>query len=517
MSPLTDTPAEHKLESLRVLIVEDSEDDALLMSDALRTGGYAPIVRRVATAGEMREALRGEQWDLILSDFRLPGFGALEAFALHREFGRDIPFLIVSGVIGEETAVAAMKAGVHDCLSKDNLGRLAPAVRRELGEAQSRRERAGAEAALRSAYDELATIHANVPALLLVVNEHLQVKSANDLTGRLSGMTATQMRGLQPGEAIGCANRLAHPLGCGFGEFCPPCQIRRIALDTLATGARHENVTAWIPVTVDGECQRRCLLVSSALMGSGSPKTALICALDVTELKQTQLALEQSHERLLSLNRDLDRRLEELQNALSEKDVLFKEVQHRVKNNLQVVTSLLSLQADQVGSDAARAVLAECRDRVRSMALIHEQLSFSGPMAQIDFAPYIDRLATHLLDSYLVDPARIQLHTDVAATLTLDQAVPCGLILQELLSNSLKHAFPGGLRGEIHVDFTSEGEVFRLDYSDTGIGLPPQFDPSQCQSLGMQLVTDLAAQLHAQLEWANSGGARFTLTFRSRV
>jgi len=503
-------------EALRVLIVEDSEDDALLVIDALRSGGFDLFSKRVATAEEMRGALGGSHWDLIISDFRVPGFGALEAFAIYREYELDLPFLIVSGVIGEETAVAAMKTGAHDCVSKNNLARLAPAVRRELRDAESRGERVRAEAALRSAYAELAAIQAQAPVLMLVVDENLRVCQANELAMRFAGSGGESLVGVKPGEAIRCLNSLADPRGCGYSPECATCSFRLAILDTLRTGTRHDNVEKWVPTSLEDGQNLRCLLLSSALMGTDPPKRTLICAADVTELKQAQVELERNHERLLVLNRDLDRKLEELRSALSEKEVLFKEVQHRVKNNLQVISSLLSLQAENVASDAARSILAECRDRVRSMALIHEQLSYSGKMAQVEFAQYIERLAAYLLDSYGAGPEQIRFTAGVAATLTLDQAVPCGLIVQELFSNSLKHAFPGDSRGEIRIEFRRKDGAYHLAYRDNGIGLPPAFDVNQSRSLGMQLVSDLTAQLRGELTYFNSGGAHFNLSFPAR-
>jgi two-component sensor histidine kinase/DNA-binding response OmpR family regulator len=494
---------------LKVLLVEDYEDDALLVIHALRAGGYELFVQRVECAQEMREALRASKWDLILSDFRLPEFTAHAAFAIYREFGLDIPFLIVSGVIGEETAVAAMKAGVHDYVNKDNLARLVPAVRRELREAESRRERARAEEALHAAYAQLAAIHASVPVLLLVVDEEFRVTTANDLASRFSGTEPPKVAFSRPGDIIGCINRLATSSGGGCGPLCTTCPIQVSVLDTLATGTRHENVEAWVTGSGAGAQQSRCLLITSSLLNIRSPKTALVCAQDITELKRAHSALERS-------NRSLDRKLEEIQSALAEKEVLFKEVQHRVKNNLQVISSLLSLQAVQAGSEQARAVLAESRDRVRSLALMHEQLCFSGHMAEIEFSQYIDRLARYLVDGYVANSDRIQVHTDVDVVLSLDQAMPCGLIVQELLSNSLKHAFPKEAQGEIRIEFHQVGRENQLLYGDNGIGLPPEFDLNRSQSLGMQLISDLTAQLHGQLSCFNARGAQFRLSFPSR-
>jgi signal transduction histidine kinase len=142
---------------LQVLVIEDSEDDAVVLETALRRAGYTPVCHRVETPETLGAALERQPWDLIIADYHLPRFDGLAALAFVKEKGLDVPFIIVSGYITEETAVAAMKAGAHDYLMKDKLARLGPAVERELREAEVRRERRRAEEELRRAYDELET------------------------------------------------------------------------------------------------------------------------------------------------------------------------------------------------------------------------------------------------------------------------------------------------------------------------------------------------------------------------
>ena len=161
-------------------------------------------------------------------------------------------------------------------------------------------------------------------------------------------------------------------------------------------------------------------------------------------------------------------------------------------------------------------MLAESRDRVRSMALIHEQLSHSGHAAGIEFGPYTERLVRYLLNGYEANPDRIQVQANVDAVLAIDQAMPCGLILQELLANSLKHAFPKDTPGEIHIEFHEQENELRLDYRDSGIGFPPGFNAEKTSSLGIQLISDLTAQLRGKLEYFNDSGARFQLRFPGR-
>jgi signal transduction histidine kinase len=167
---------------LQVLVVEDSADDAALIEIELRRSGYAPVCQRVETAAALQAALEGRDWDLVIADYRLPQFDGLAALALVKGKGLDLPFIIVSGYITEETAVTAMKAGAHDYVMKDRLARLGPAVERELREAGVRREHRRAEEALRRTYEELE---------LRVEQRTAELKTAN---ARLSSAMAERRR-----------------------------------------------------------------------------------------------------------------------------------------------------------------------------------------------------------------------------------------------------------------------------------------------------------------------------------
>ena len=182
---------------------------------------------------------------------------------------------------------------------------------------------------------------------------------------------------------------------------------------------------------------------------------------------------------------------------LREKESLLKEVHHRVKNNLQVISSLMRLQSAQVENPIAQAALRDMQNRIGSMALLHETLYQSGSFARVDLATYLRSLCSQLFHSLVVDPESIQLRLDVASvSLDLNQAVPCGLIINELVSNCLKHAFPDGRAGEVRVEVqpVDGGPALRLRVADNGVGLPADFDLQQLHSLGLQLVSDLVGQ-----------------------
>jgi PAS domain S-box-containing protein len=201
--------------------------------------------------------------------------------------------------------------------------------------------------------------------------------------------------------------------------------------------------------------------------------------------------------------------------ALREKDVLLGEVHHRVKNNLQIVHSLLDLQSGRVQDERARQMLRESQNRVRSMALIHQTLYQSQDFAKVDFSHFLDSLVPILVASYGLNPDRIVLKVETAQVLLpLSAAIPCGLVVNELISNALKHAFPAGQRGEILVALTQQpnGET-TLKVRDNGIGVDDSIDLAKANTLGLQLVTLLAEQLGGRVAMNRSHPTEFTLTF----
>lgn len=353
---------------LRLLHVEDSLSDAAFTERALTKAGYTVSSERVVNAREMRAALGKNCWDLIIADYRLPEFDAPSALMLLHESGFDIPFIVVSGAMGEDLAVAMMRAGAQDYLLKDDLARLAPAVEREIRDAHTRRQREQAEAAL-------------------------------------------------------------------------------------------------------SESEQRFSLQRAAL--------------------ERQTAL------------------------LQQRETMLREIHHRVKNNMQVMSSLLNLQSRVASNPEISRMLQENQNRIQSMALLHEILYQSEDLAVVDFSKYVRRMVEHLFRSYGVDNRQISLRAELdAVALELDDALPCGLLISEVVSNSLKHGFPEGRRGEVRISLRPQpvGSV-SLVLSDSGVGLPPGLDWTTSRSLGLRLVRALGLQLRASLEIRSQGGTEVKLVF----
>lgn len=204
-----------------------------------------------------------------------------------------------------------------------------------------------------------------------------------------------------------------------------------------------------------------------------------------------------------------------LRASLEEKDLLLREVHHRVKNNLQVISSIFSLQAQYNDDPEILSLLADSQNRIRSMALIHEKLYQSKSLAQIDFTDYIRNLVSNLFSSYNVSANLVRLKLDICAlSLNIDTAIPCGLLINELVSNALKHAFPNERPGEIRIVLEEIPEnQLHLVIRDDGIGLPDGLELQQSNSLGLRLVRALTRQLVGTMNAYTDGGAVFELTF----
>jgi PAS domain S-box-containing protein len=210
--------------------------------------------------------------------------------------------------------------------------------------------------------------------------------------------------------------------------------------------------------------------------------------------------------------KDMERRL---RTSLREKEVLLREVNHRVRNNLQVISSLLNLQEQRLTEPSARAALAEARGRVQSMALVHETLYRARDLSRVHFDEYVRALVDNLLDGHAAAARGISAQVVITVPgLGVDAAIPCGLVINELVTNALKHAFPAGRGGLVSISLRDAGGGdVELRVADDGVGLPPDVDPARARSLGLDLVFTFAEQLDARVEVDRAPGTAFRLTF----
>jgi PAS domain S-box-containing protein len=247
-------------------------------------------------------------------------------------------------------------------------------------------------------------------------------------------------------------------------------------------------------IATKGEEERWVIVSVGCIEYMGKP-AGIVTFIDITETKRAE---------------------EQLRASLSEKEILLKEIHHRVKNNLQVICTLLELQSDYIVDDRSRKFFMESQDRIRSMALVHEKLYQSKDFSCIDFAGYINSLTNHLYRSYVTNPELISLSAEVGnVTLGIDEAIPCGLIINELVSNSLKYAFPDGRKGDITVRFHADDQgLITLTVADNGAGFPAGLNFRETDSLGLQLVNMLTTQLRGDIDLLTDQGTSFTIHFK---
>ena len=284
-------------------------------------------------------------------------------------------------------------------------------------------------------------------------------------------------------------------LGRSLRDFFPESAEKQIELiqKVFATG---EGVEIEMPIKYN-EMEKWYSVSIQPLYGPDNRIHSVhVISRDITDIKETQIKLEQ---------------------ALKDKDMLMKEIYHRVKNNLMVISSLLNLQSRYIKDEEARGIFKESQERAHSMALIHERLYRSTDLKHIDFGDYIRTLAMDLFRTYVADPARVQLELEVEdVMIDINTAIPLGLIINELVSNSMKHAFPNTKSGEIRVEFKEDRNNCVLEVSDTGVGFPSDIELGKTDSLGLQLVTSLTQQINGELELERSPGTTFRITFKEK-
>jgi len=340
-------------------------------------------------------------------------------------------------------------------------------------------ERRETEEALRESEERFRLLAETSPtAILLLQGDHIVFANRSAL--RLTGYAGEETRGKRFWDYVHEDYRemvRARGLARQRGESAPNCYEIKI-------------------VTKGGE--ERWLSVSGASMACKGEPTGIVTLLDITEAKRAE---------------------ERISAALAEKEILLREIHHRVKNNLQIISALLDLQSDYIRDEQSLGFFRESRDRIKTMALVHERLYNSKDLTSVDFCEYVENLTAHLALSYVEDPDRVSVKLDIAdLSLGIEEAIPCGLIINELISNSLKHAFPGGRKGEITVACRIDDEsLIILEVRDNGVGLPAGLDFRNTETLGLQIVTLLTKQLRGTIEQRNESGASFSLRFREMI
>jgi PAS domain S-box-containing protein len=399
-------------------------------------------------------------------------------------FGRtwSLDFHPAQPFLSETERRTPLMLGLAGALVSLLLGALVTSL--SLGRMHAQTRAAASGEALVAERDFSAAVLNNAGALVVVLDRGGRIQRFNRESERVSGLSFTDVQGKFP-----------------WDTFLPPeiaQTVREQAFDALVNNPA-QLTGSYVNEWLHRDGTRRLIDWNNTVLldAAGALEYVVAIGTDVTERNKIQVALEVS---------------------VREKSALLKEVHHRVKNNLQVITSLLRMEGRRSATADTRQVLAEMQGRIRSMALLHESLYRSGTLASVDLGAYLGDLAKQAFQAQQVRPGGVRLTLALdSIAVGMDQAIPLGLLVNELISNCLKHAFPQDRTGEVRVtlQLDSARAHWCLCVADTGVGLPPDFEVLRGQSLGLQLVDDLTLQLSGTMEVASqpNAGATFSVRF----
>lgn len=327
--------------------------------------------------------------------------------------------------------------------------------------------------------DYLGQAFNRMPVAMIVVNQHGVISRVNQLAEHTFGYEAAELIGQPVETLIPERYRAHHPRY--RGGFLAEATARPMGLGRDLSGLRKDG--SEFPVEIG---------INPVETGEGIMVLSVI--LDLSERKQAE---------------------KRIHDALTQKDLLLREVHHRVKNNLQVVHSLLDLQVLKLTDHDVIGALRDSQNRIRSMSLIHQTLYQSSNFARVDFQRFLDELVPSLIESYRSVVGQVNIHIDAhQVNLPINEAIPCGLVINELVSNALKHGFARGQHGTITVSVVAtEDHMVEISVSNDGHPIPDHLDLSQSATLGFQLVRLLSRQLGGTLDIQRAGPTRFSLRF----
>jgi len=458
---------------VRILVVEDEGIVAKDIQNTLKGLGYG-VSARASSGEEAIDKAADTQPDLILMDIVLKGGmdGVEAAEQIRTRF--DIPVVYLTAYSDEETLQRAKITEPYGYVLK-------PFSEREL---QSNIEMAlhkhRMAVKLKESEQRFRILVEHAPeAILLFDADAGHYVDANENALRLFGYDRNTL------------------LSLGAADLLAPIQLDGRSAAEVAEEKIQTALEGEIPVleviSRNAAGEHFSSEVRLARLPAEGRKLIRSSVTDITERKRAE---------------------DKIKASLKEKEVLLKEISHRVKNNLQLISSLLRHQSATIEDEQVLQVFRESQDRVRSIALIHEKLYQSTDLARIDFADYIRSLTSSLFLSYGASSEAIQLKIQAEDVfLGVDSAIPCALIINELVSNSLQHAFPDGREGEFCIELRLEQDQTVLMVSDNGVGFPEDLDFRTTETLGLELVRTLVDQLEGSIELDRSGGTAFKITF----
>lgn len=463
---------------LKVLVVEDSENDVELLNRYLIKSGYDVFFEQVVNEQKYISALNEKTWDIIIADYSLPSFTGIEALKIYKKFNLDIPFIILSGAIGEDIAVEAMKAGAHDYVMKANMKRLIPAINRELRETQMRKERRFVQEAFSESEAKYRILAQIAPVGIYMTNENGKYIYVNTCWSEMAGLTFEEA--LDDGWIKGI-----HP------------DFRKTIFDNWNAMIKTKNT--W---NAEYKFQNK------------NGVTTWVYGLAVPQFDENEKIL-----RYIGINLDITERkhVEDiLKKSLKEKEFFLQEINHRVNNNMQLISNLLRLQRKYIKDSKSIEIFSEIQNRIKTIALVHEKLYLTKGFSNINLKDYIADLVKNIYNSFFIQENKIEFNINVVdVTIGIERSITCGLIINELISNSLKYAFTENQNGIITILLRyKDKDVIELIYQDNGIGMPVNIHITSATTLGLRLIKILVEkQLDGSIFLTRDKGTKYNITF----
>ena len=466
----------------KVLIVEDSPDDALLLVRFLKKHGFHFNHLIVDTFRKYQQELQTQEWDLVLSDYNLPKFSGIDALRHLQSTSKDIPFILISGNIGEDAAVEAMVMGAQDYIMKDNLSRLKPAIIRELKEASIRRNLKIAECEIvqknmliRQNEEKYRLIFENSPIGICYYDTQGVILACNSMLSIIARQSRKDMLSKNLFDApinLSIKDKILNSLEGSLDQF-------------------------------------------EGFIGEKDPENTpyvLIDFVPMYEQNSDQIVGGVSIWQNFSTQHQYETKLK---SSLKEKDVLLREIHHRVKNNLQVISSFIVLQQRYIEDDKMKLIYRDFQSRINSMALIHEHLYQMENLDNISFEMYVKKLLKDLLLTYEHKTTDITYFVNIEdIRLEINSAFNCALLINEIFTNALSHAFTHKKTGQISIEMKklNENQIF-LQIKDDGQGIPKDINLESPNSMGFTLINAFVKQMNGTIQIKNNKGTTITIIF----